>query len=286
MKSGVIFDIKELGLYDGDGIRLTVFLKGCPLSCVWCQNPEGQKMRPEIFRHESRCQNCGRCRKGCTHPDCAPYGVCLHACPENLIGLYGKVYTSDELAEEINDYGDFLKYGGVTFSGGEPAMQSAFVQEVASKIPFPKGLETCAYAAENDFLPLALAMDDIFVDLKLFDETQHLRFTGCSNRPILSNIKALDDCHKPYVIRVPLIPGITDSDENQDAIAKFLASCKSLSRVELLSYNPFTPQKYSLMGKPYHPPVEMRPPNFRTDLFTARGIPCQGMRLNRAMNPR
>ncbi|MBQ8383129.1 MAG: glycyl-radical enzyme activating protein [Clostridia bacterium] len=282
MRSGTVFDIKELGLYDGDGIRLTVFLKGCPLSCVWCQNPEGQRMLPEVFRHESRCRSCGRCRIPCTHPDCAPYGVCLRACPDRLVGLYGKVYTSDALADEINSYGDFLRYGGVTFSGGEPTLQSAFLREVAEKVPYPKAMETCAAVPEEDFLPLALLMDDLFVDLKIMDEDAHIRYTGQSNRQIFRNIRALDGAGKPYVIRVPLIPGITDSDENQDAIAAFLAGMHSLKRVELLSYNPFTPHKYALIGRAYTAAIADRPSNIRTDLFTARGIDCVALRLRGA----
>lgn len=282
MKSGIVFDIKELGLYDGDGIRLTVFLKGCPLSCVWCQNPEGQKMPPEVFRHESRCRGCGRCKKACNHPDCAPFGVCLRACPQHLIGLYGKAYTSDELAEEINSYGDFLKYGGVTFSGGEPALQSDFLREVAEQVPYPKAMETCGAVPTEQFLPLALMMDDLFVDLKIMDEGEHIRYTGLSNRLILENIRALDAAKKPFVIRVPLIPGITDSDENQEAIADFLSRLSFLKRVELLSYNPFTPTKYALIGRVYDAPVEDRPPNIRTDLFTRRGIDCVALRLRGA----
>lgn len=283
MKKGTVFDLKELGLYDGDGIRLTVFLKGCPLSCVWCQNPEGQRMPPEVFRHESRCTLCGRCKKACNHPDCAPYGVCLHACPQNLIGLYGKEYTADRLAEEINSYGDFLQYGGVTFSGGEPALQSEFLQEVAKEIPYPKAMETCASVPTEKFLPLALLMDDLFVDLKIMDEAEHIRYTGLSNRLILQNIRALDAAGKPFVIRVPLIPGITDSDENQDAIAEFLSELSSLKRVELLSYNPFTPQKYALIGRAYDAPVQDRPPNIRADLFDARGVACVALKLRGAL---
>lgn len=282
MSVGTVFDIKELGLYDGDGIRLTVFLKGCPLSCVWCQNPEGQRMPPEVFRHESRCVGCGRCRVPCNHPECAPYGVCLRACPDRLVGLYGKIYTADALADEINAYGDFLSYGGVTFSGGEPALQSDFLREVATKIPYPKAMETCAAVPEEDFLPLALLMDDLFVDLKLMDEGDHIRYTGLSNRQILQNIRALNDAKKPFVIRVPLIPGITDSNDNQDAIAAFLAERTALKKVELLSYNPFTPQKYALIGREYQAPIANRPPNIRTDLFTARGIDCVALRLRGA----
>ena len=272
MKTGTVFDIKELGLYDGDGIRLTVFLKGCPLSCVWCQNPEGQKLPPQVFRHESQCRSCGRCRLPCNHPDCAPFGVCLHACPDRLVGRYGKIYTADELAEEINAYGDFLTYGGVTFSGGEPTMQAEFLQAVMEKIPYPKALETCAAVPTRQFLPLAMAADDLFIDLKLMDEEAHIRYTGLSNRLILENIKQLDEAGKPFVIRVPLIPGITDSDENQQAIAELLSTLSSLRRVELLSYNPFTPHKYALIGRAYTAPVADQPPNIRTDLFTARGI--------------
>ncbi len=279
MSRGTVFDIKELGLYDGEGIRVTVFLKGCPLSCVWCQNPEGQRMPPEIFCSEHLCTRCGRCRIPCSHPDCAPFDRCLHACPQNLIGLYGKVYTAEELAQVILSYSDFLRYGGVTFSGGEPALQSAFLQEVAALIPYPKCMESCAAVREADFLPLATMMDDLYIDLKLMDEKAHIAYTGQSNRLILSNIRALDRTGKPYVIRVPLIPGITDSDENQAAIADFLAEMTALRRVELLSYNPFTPQKYSLIGRDYQAPIADAPLNVRTDLFAARGIDCRALRL-------
>ena len=282
MKTGTILNIQRFCTDDGPGIRTTVFLKGCPLSCVWCQNPEGQKMLPEVFRHESRCKGCSRCKLPCHHPDCAPFGVCLHACPDHLVGLYGKVYTADELAEEINSYGDFLSDGGVTFSGGEPALQSEFLCEVAEKVPYPKAMETCAAVPTEDFLPLALLMDDLFVDLKIMDEGDHIRYTGRSNRQILENIRALDAAKKPFVIRIPLIPEITDSDENQAAIADFLSGMSSLIRVELLSYNPFTPTKYALIGREYTAPVADRPPNIRTDLFAERGIPAVALRLRGA----
>ncbi|MBQ2686810.1 MAG: 4Fe-4S cluster-binding domain-containing protein, partial [Clostridia bacterium] len=117
---GTVFDIKEFSIHDGPGLRTTIFLKGCPLRCVWCHNPEGLSPRPEISYKKNVCIGCLECQKECSHDDCKPFGRCLHVCPKNALSVIGKEYTDNELLEKLLKNYDIIKDGGVTFSGGEP----------------------------------------------------------------------------------------------------------------------------------------------------------------------
>lgn len=245
---GVVFDIKEFSLHDGPGIRTTVFLKGCPLRCVWCHNPEGLSREPQLMIKHSQCEGCGSCRRGCRHAECQPYGRCLHACPKGLISLSGERMTSAELAERLLVNRDFFADGGITFSGGEPTMQAAFLLETAEWL---KGVhltvETCGYAEPQHFRAVVDRMDYVMMDIKLCDEAQHRRYTGRSNRLILENFTYLRKSGKPYLIRTPLIPGITDTQENLDGIREIIGE----SPWELLDYNPFASAKYPSLGMTY-----------------------------------
>ena len=126
---GVIFDIKEMAVHDGPGIRTTVFFKGCPLRCRWCHNPEGLTSKPQLMYKESRCLHCGLCKVPCTHPECQPFGRCLHACPDHLLSVAGRPVSAKELAAELKKSAEPLgdNFGGFTFSGGEPLMQPEFL---------------------------------------------------------------------------------------------------------------------------------------------------------------
>ena len=212
-------------MHDGDGVRVTVFMKGCPLRCSWCHNPEGLKAQPELLYKRVRCAGCGECQKGCEHEDCKPFGRCLHVCPNDCLTVAGERYTPNALAAKLNKYKRIFDAcgGGVTFSGGEPLMQWEFISEVIDRLDsINVAIETSGYAPRHIFESAVEKLDFIYMDLKLFDAEAHKRHTGCDNTLIKENFLYLRSSGKPFTIRTPLISGITDTKENLDAIEKFI----------------------------------------------------------------
>ncbi len=273
-----IFDIKEFGLHDGPGLRLTVFLKGCPLRCVWCHNPEGLTFGQELVRNENACRHCGLCHRPCNHPDCAELGACVHICPDRLVKVSGERYTPERLAERVQSYREFFgERGGVTFSGGEPLMQAEFIEQTMALLDGVRfGVETCACVPAEVFDRMMPKFHDRFVDMKHMDADTHRRLTGQDNALILRNIASLKASGLPFTVRIPLIPGVNDSAENLAATAAFLADAKDRVQVELLPYNPMTGAKYRTIGRAYNPPFdEKQKPNKDTSAFDACGIPCR-----------
>lgn len=247
---GTIFDIKECSIHDGPGMRTTVFLKGCPLRCVWCHNPEGLHKEPQITYKKNMCAHCGNCYLPCNHPECAPFGRCVHACPNGCLEIAGKKMTSRELVEKLESYRIFfdISGGGVTFSGGEPLMQAEFVCEVAGALKgIHKAVQTSGFASEATYQKLIGKMDYVLQDIKLADPVLHKQYTGVDNSSILNNIEWLKKSGKPFVFRVPLIPNITDTPENLKQIAEIAEGFP----VELLSYNKLAGAKYEMLGLEY-----------------------------------
>lgn len=245
---GIIFDIKEFAQHDGDGVRTTVFFKGCPLRCIWCHNPEGLSSSPELYVGTNGCRNCGLCRRPCNHPDCV-YGRCLHICPEGLIRVSGREYSARELAERIKKSADFLsENGGVTLSGGEPLMQPEFALELIAELkPLHIAIETSGYADPEVFRAVISECDLVMMDLKLADRDEHKKYTGVYNDKILKNLEILKSSGKRFILRTPLIPGITDTDGNLAGIARLAGGAE----VELLPYNNLAPAKYPSVGRKY-----------------------------------
>lgn len=246
MKKGIVFDIKEFAVHDGPGIRTTVFMKGCPLACTWCHNPEGQSYEPQWMR--------------------GPGGS----------RLAGTEYSPPELAALLNRQGPILKAneGGVTFSGGEPLMQAGFIAGVIDLLDgLHVLLDTSGYGAEEDLRRLLGRVDMVYYDLKLVDPTLHRRYTGRDNERILSNLAVLSQSGVPYVIRVPLAPGVTDSDANLAAIAELAAKLPGLERVDLLPYNRAAGAKYEAAGRQFRPGYdENQPVNANTQSFERVGV--------------
>jgi len=212
--TGTVFDIREFTVHDGPGSRITVFLKGCPLRCIWCHNPEGFSPFPELMVKESRCIKCGKCFKPCTHADCAPFGRCLHACPDGLVTITGKQWEAFALAEKLRGYKELLS-GGITLSGGEPLMQADFSAELFANIKgIHRTLQTGGYAKSDIFLNVLEQTDYVLFDLKLYDREKHKTYTGQYNDLILDNYRLLIESGKPHAVRIPLIPGITDTEDN------------------------------------------------------------------------
>lgn len=248
---GMIFDIKEFALHDGGGIRTTVFLKGCPLRCSWCHNPEGLSPRRELYLKQKGCLHCGLCQHPCNHPECQEIGRCLHICPQNLVSAAGEEWESSALAEKLLRHKHFFTEtgGGITLSGGEPLMQAPFCVELLSLLrgEVHRSIETSGYASFENFKAVTDECDFVIMDLKLADRDAHLKYTGVNNDRILRNAAYLQSSGKPHLFRTPLIPNITDTEQNLNAIRKIVGE----SPWETLPYNQLAPAKYASVGRKF-----------------------------------
>ncbi|MCL2774158.1 MAG: glycyl-radical enzyme activating protein, partial [Oscillospiraceae bacterium] len=248
---GMIFDIEEFAIYDGPGIRTAVFFKGCPLRCIWCHNPEGLAKNPELTIKNTLCDHCGRCEAVCEHAFnrklCSACGHCIDECPKHIRKISGYEITAGELAEKLKKNTDFYKEsgGGVTISGGEPFYQSEFLLALLGELnTIHRAIETSGYTSIDIFTESLDYVDLYIMDIKHTDSEIHKEITGADNRQILENLEILKKSGKPYIIRIPLIPGINDGDENLRNTAELLKSSENLVKVELLPYNKFTKTKY------------------------------------------
>lgn len=247
---GTIFDIKEFTVHDGPGSRITVFLKGCPLRCKWCHNPEGLKVAKQLMFKSNLCCKCGACMRPCNHDDCKPFSRCVHVCPNGCLSVAGEDVSSEVLAERILKNADILAImkGGVTISGGEPMLQEDFVCELAERLGnIHKAVQTSGYADLETYQRVVSHMDYVLQDIKLIDEKEHIYYTGVNNDKILRNIEWLKQSGKQFVFRVPLIPDITDTEKNLRAIAEVVEDYP----VELMPYNPLAGAKYSMVDMEY-----------------------------------
>jgi len=268
--SGKIFDIKRYAIHDGPGIRTTVFLKGCPLSCWWCHNPEGLWNAPKTIYEFKRCIGCGDCMEACPEvaismaPSgmstdrhrCIGCGVCVDACPGGARELTERTVTVSQLVEIIKQ--DILFYdesgGGVTFSGGEPLQQPDFLIEVLNacgRCEIHRIVDTSGYANRSTIEAVARQTDLFLFDLKLIDSKRHKQFTGVSNKTILDNLTFLHNLGAKITIRIPLIPGVNDDNENLSQICGFLYPLQGIRDVHILPYHDFQKNKYSKLGLTY-----------------------------------
>lgn len=274
---GIVFDIEEFAVYDGPGIRCAVFVKGCPLRCMWCHNPEGLSQRPQKVITQSLCVHCGACKRVCPSPDrCVACGKCAEVCPKGCIRIAGMKMTAKEVADKIRKQAKILEIngGGVTFSGGEVLLQSDFIIAVRKLIPEVHALiETSGYAKEEVFRKTAEAMDMVIMDVKIVDSALHKKYTGVENQPILRNLQVLKSMNKPFRIRVPLIPTVNDTYENMEATARLLENAPMLEKVELLRYNKAAGAKYGGVGMEYKVDFpENQEPQILTEPFERRNI--------------
>ena len=266
--SATIFEVREFCLHDGPGIRTTIFFKGCPLQCAWCHNPEGLSPEPEMLFKSAKCHHCGNCKNG---GDC-PHGARVPC---------GRRWTVEELAQEIRVNADILHSsgGGVTFSGGEPLMQAKFLCALADDlktgtVPVHLALETSGYAPEEVYRQVVERMDLVFQDLKHPDPAEHKRWTGVDPAPIHANLAWLKASGRPFIARIPLIPGVNDSDEAKEGFARLLEGKSGLLRVELLPYHLTAAAKYPFTGRTYEPGFDVTAPlNKETAAFERHGLP-------------
>lgn len=289
MQSGLVFNIQKYSLHDGPGIRTTVFLKGCPLCCSWCHNPEGISPRRELLVVEGRCAVCGECRKACRfagqipgegmlptrNEPCILCHECVESCPTGARQMAGRQMTVAEVMTEVLK--DRLFYedssGGLTLSGGEPLMQPAFTKailEACKKQGVRAAVDTCGFGCTDHLLEFARLADVVLYDLKFMDAALHQEHCGVSNKPILANLLALDALERPLWIRVPVIPGVNDTEANLSGIAQFAAGLRSVRQVNLLPYHPTGAQKFARLGRSY--PLESTTAPTAGDMDRARRL--------------
>ncbi len=253
---GMVFDIQRFSIHDGPGIRTTVFLKGCPLRCLWCQNPEGLSPAQQLAYSPDRCIGCGACVAHCprgahrTDPGgqrvldrsrCAVCGLCAQHCHADALEIIGSEMTVTEVLEEVLRDRPFYETsgGGVTLSGGEPMMQFAFTQALlsaAQSAGLHACLETSGFCEASKLEAVREHVDLLLFDLKDTDDASHRRLTGVSNGPILSNLRRLHDAGTRIVLRCPIVPGCNDREDHFAALA---ALCRELPRIEGVEVMPY-----------------------------------------------
>ncbi len=277
---GRVFNIQRFAVHDGPGVRTTVFLKGCPLACDWCHNPESRAAQPEVSVVADRCIQCGSCLEVCEQGAvirltdgsysvdpvrCTVCGECTEACPTGARRVVGEERAVDDIIDEVVKDQVFFEEsgGGVTFSGGEPLAQADFLLALLAESR-ERGLHTCVdtsgLAAERTVLQVASTTDLFLYDVKLIDNTRHSIFTGVDNRVILSNLVALARAGAEAWIRVPFIPSINGDGADLDELAAFLGGLEKRYPVFLLPYHLIAQDKYGRLGYEY-PLAGLEPPS-------------------------
>ncbi|KKN81320.1 hypothetical protein LCGC14_0320670 [marine sediment metagenome] len=268
---GLVYNLERFAIHDGPGIRTLVYMKGCPLKCLWCSSPQTQKNAPEILHIEMNCRKCGLCVQICeakaitfseeegpiiNRKLCRSDGLCVEACPGQARELAGNFMTSEDLFKEVNKDSPFYRRsnGGVTVGGGEPTLQHKFVKEFLKKCKktyMHTAIETCGYVKWEYLEGLLDYLDLVYMDIKHMDDVVHKEITGVSNKIILENIQKVSAV-RPIIVRIPVVPGCNDSDENISATARFARELgKNLIRIDLLPYHKFGTQTYDKLGKMY-----------------------------------
>jgi pyruvate formate lyase activating enzyme len=292
--TGLISEIQRFSLHDGPGIRTTVFLKGCPLSCQWCHNPELIKPEREVFLNSSLCINCYDCIDSCrtgalikegngikfNRSLCNACGDCITVCPANAITGVGKQMNVGEVVEVVKRDVEFYQgfTGGATISGGEPMMQADFVEALVKQLKgegLSVALDTSGYAPFRDYERILKYTDIILFDLKNINNARHMEFTGKSNELIKANYRRISEAGVRVFVRLPLIPGFNDDIESASLLADFVATCREPEEIDILPFNILSRSKYNDLGIKYNFEYIEQTPVDRLDeiykLLTAKG---------------
>lgn len=265
--TGLIFDVDTFAVHDGPGIRMAVYLKGCPLHCDWCHSPESQHPGPELVYMQDRCETCGVCVEVCNghlhHANdgghwvdrsaCLVCGTCARECPTGALEVKGRRVTAESIIRRAARLEPFFRHsgGGITLTGGEVTQQPEFaaaVLEGCRDQGIHTAIETCGLCRAETISRLADLSDLVLYDMKLYDDELHRRHTGSGNKRIMENLRLVDPAK--VIVRVPIIPGITDSPINVGAIGEY-ASDLGISRLQLLPYNQAAGAKYEWLGRRY-----------------------------------
>ena len=278
---GIIFNIQRYSIHDGPGIRTTVFMKGCPLRCLWCQNPESHVFQPELFYNRERCAGCGRCVSACpakaiklqegrSKTDrtlCRGCGTCVEPCLEGARALMGRIVSVEEVFAEVDKDAIFYERsgGGVTLSGGEPLAQPEFatnILKLCKNAGIHTAIDTCGHAPWEKIKRVLEYVDLVLYDLKHLDPAEHQKMTGRSNTLIVENLKRIfHEAHIPLMIRIPVIPAFNDTLETLERTAAFILKELDPSvPVHLLPYHRLGDSKWEQMERS-HPSLGIAPPS-------------------------
>ena len=299
---GTVLKIERFAIHDGPGIRTVIFMKGCPLRCGWCSTPESQELSPEMEYFADRCLRCARCVEVCPVGAISILGngeiftdrelcikcdyQCAEVCPSGARKIAGEEMTVEEVVEEVEK--DTLFYanssGGVTLSGGEPAMQPEFslgILKACKERGIHTAIETCAYVKWSILDELLKYLDLVYIDIKHMSPEEHEKLTGKGNELILENTRRVATKYpdKPLIIRIPVIPGYNDSDENITDIVQFVRQLNGDHKIELLPYHKLGVSQYRVLSRDYPLPDLEPPPEERMraleKLVESYGIPAQ-----------
>ena len=296
--AGTTFNILRYTVDDGPGLRSTVFLKGCPLKCPWCANPESQHPYPEVSFRPAMCIGCGRCAMSCPEQaikivegkalidrdKCRRCMTCVDACLNTAMVRMGDEKTVDDVWKVVRRDRDYYEEsgGGVTASGGEPLAQADFVVEIFSKL-HEEGIHTCLDTtgfASKETLDKVLPLTDLVLfDLKHMDSKKHEEVVGVPTEPIHENLRRIVDAGVEVTIRIPYIPGFNDDDENMKATAEFVKEVAPNSKVNILPYHEYGRNKYESVGMEYAMPPTEKPSEEQLahskEFFTQLGLECE-----------